>query len=896
MSLILGDRIRQTSTTTGSGTLTLDGSVAGFQSFSVIGDGNTTYYTIALDSQWEVGIGTYSAGTLSRDTVLSSSTGSKIVFAVGAKDVFVSYPAEKSVNQDANNRVLIPYTSGVTNVGSLNVGNATGHTDSGVIAGFTASEPLYLYTSLQNTSTANTSYASYAVNDGGHTAYAELGINNSTYSYTAAGFPNNGFSTPLASFVESYGGPLVIGSWDNQKISFITNGAVNTTDAITINTNGSIAFNGQVGTAGQVLQSNATSAPTWVNAGTGTVTSVSVASANGFAGSVANATTTPAITVSTSITGVLKGNGTAISAASAGTDYQAPITLTTTGTSGAATFVGNTLNIPQYSGGGGSGTVTSVDATVPAFLSVTGGPITTTGTLAISYSGTALPIANGGTGATTQQAAINALAGSVQNSRFLAGDGVNVTMRSIAVVDVPTLNQNTTGTAANVTGTVAIANGGTGQITAGAAFNALSPITTTGDLIIGNGTNSAIRLPIGANTYVLTSNGTTASWAAGGGGGGSVTISNDTTTATNLYPAFFSATSGTASTVYTSNAKLLYKPSTGELQSSILTGEVNAPNTFGFKNRIINGAMVIDQRNAGASQTFTAAAALAYAVDRWYGYCTGANVTGQQIAGGTTPTVTQNRYRFTGAASVTAVGFGQRIEQKNSYDLAGSTCTLSADLAISATLTTVTWTAYYATTTADTFGSLASPTVTQIATGTFTVSATVTNFSTNISVPAAATTGIQIVFTVGALTAGLTWTIGNVQLEKGSTATSFDYRPYGTELLLCQRYYYRQTALGVNSPFYTGQTYIPTQQNYLTQFPVQMRAAPSLNTSAAANFSVLTYSTTGTITTLTAVPTLATSTIYGAFVYTTQSLSGAGGALLVAANSSAYVEWTGAEL
>jgi hypothetical protein len=275
MSLVLADRVRQTSTTTGSGTFTLDGSVTGFQSFDAIGNGNTTYYTITLDSQWEVGIGTYSSGTLTRDTVISSSTGSKIVFGAGTKDVFVSYPAEKSVNQDANNRVLIPYTSGVTDVGSLNVGNATAHTDSGVIAGFTASEPLYLYTSLQNTSSANTSYASYAVNDGGHTAYAELGINNSTYSYSAAGFPNNGFSTPLASFVESYGGPLVLGSWDNQKISFITYGAVNTTDAMTLNTNGSIAFNGQVGTAGQVLQSNATSAPSWVTPSSGSVTSVS---------------------------------------------------------------------------------------------------------------------------------------------------------------------------------------------------------------------------------------------------------------------------------------------------------------------------------------------------------------------------------------------------------------------------------------------------------------------------------------------------------------------------------------------------------------------------------------------------------------------------------------------
>ena len=278
---------------------------------------------------------------------------------------------------------------------------------------------------------------------------------------------------------------------------------------------------------------------------------------------------------------------------------------------------------------------------------------------------------------------------------------------------------------------------------------------------------------------------------------------------------------GAASTI-DSTAIGATTPDTGAFTTLSSTQNANLPNTFGLKNRIINGAMVIDQRNAGASQTFTAAAALAYAVDRWYGYSTGANVTGQQIAGGTTPTVTQNRYRFTGAASVTAVGFGQRIEQKNSYDLAGSTCTLSADLAISATLTTVTWTAYYATTTADTFGSLASPTVTQIATGTFTVSATVTNFSANISVPAAATTGIQILFTVGALTAGLTWTIGNVQLEKGSTATSFDVRSYGTELQLAQRYYEKSVG-AINGS--SGLTIVGRCQWF---FKVEKRATPTI--------------------------------------------------------------------
>ena len=78
----------------------------------------------------------------------------------------------------------------------------------------------------------------------------------------------------------------------------------------------------------------------------------------------------------------------------------------------------------------------------------------------------------------------------------------------------PTFNQNTTGTAAGLSTTLAIGSGGTGQTTASAAFNALSPITSTGDLIIGNGTNSATRLAIGANNYILTSNGTTATWAA----------------------------------------------------------------------------------------------------------------------------------------------------------------------------------------------------------------------------------------------------------------------------------------------------------------------------------------------------------------------------------------------
>lgn len=216
-----------------------------------------------------------------------------------------------------------------------------------------------------------------------------------------------------------------------------------------------------------------------------------------------------------------------------------------------------------------------------------------------------------------------------------------------------------------------------------------------------------------------------------------------------------------------------------------LAGQFDSASSFSFKNRIINGQMQIAQRATSATITAASTIAAGYStVDRFYVYCTGANVTAAQVAGSG---ANRNNLQITGAASVTAIGVGQRIESLNSYDMAGSTATLSVNLANSL-LTTVNWTASYATTTADTFGTLASPTVTQIATGSFTVSPTLTNYSTQISIPAAATTGLQIVFTVGAQISG-TWTIGTVQLEKSSIATSFDYRPYGTELALCQRYY-----------------------------------------------------------------------------------------------------------
>lgn len=242
-----------------------------------------------------------------------------------------------------------------------------------------------------------------------------------------------------------------------------------------------------------------------------------------------------------------------------------------------------------------------------------------------------------------------------------------------------------------------------------------------------------------------------------------------------------------------------------------------------FRNRIINGAMKIDQRNSGAAQTFTAAAALAYSVDRFYGYCTGASITGQRVAIANG----QNRYKFTGAASNTGFGFGQRILARDSMDLIGQSVVIQAKLS-STSLTAIGWALYYANT-PDTFGTLDAPTRTLISSGTFTINATETTYSAMAAVPASAFTGLELVLTGGALAAAQTVTIGDVQIAQEASASPFENHSM-FDFELCQQFYQKHTNVlwsGYNTAGALTYTRIP--------LPVSMRSNPFPVISGAGN-------------------------------------------------------------
>jgi hypothetical protein len=226
MAIVLKDRVKETSVTAGTGTLTLDGAVSGFQAFSAIGNGNVTYFAIVDNATgaWEVNYGTYSSGTLTRNaTPLSSSNaGALVSFTSNPKDVFCTYPSEKAIYEETTGNVLIdggPITvvgTGVTSYTTFSA--ALGE----LYANVNSFAQLYAQ-NLNDGTEASSDFVAYNDLGDGTYNFVDIGINSSNYS--SATYP---IFTPGSAYVFNDGGEMIIGSQTDDLLLFA--GGVATTD------------------------------------------------------------------------------------------------------------------------------------------------------------------------------------------------------------------------------------------------------------------------------------------------------------------------------------------------------------------------------------------------------------------------------------------------------------------------------------------------------------------------------------------------------------------------------------------------------------------------------------------------------------------------------------------
>ena len=446
MAFVLADRVKESTTSPGTGTATLNGAATGYQSFSAgIGANNTTYYTIAdqSGSNWEVGYGTVGSGgtTLARTTVLASSnSGSLVNFSSGTQDVWCDYPAKKAVFQDTNNNV---------SVNCLFEG-FTSQAQSGTTLVLTAS-------SVQNW---------VITGSGGQT----IQLPNATTLPNGALFTFNNNQSSGKIVVQNNSGTTIC---TTQSGAFIT----------------------------VILLNNSSSAGSWDYHNAAPSNAAWSTNTLSWSGSISGTT----------------WNGVTI-----GTYYGG------TGLSGSSPFTA--ANNAIYS---------------------TSSSALTAGTL---------PIAAGGTGATTASTAFNALSPVTTLGDLIYGSGTNTNARlagnttstknflvqtgtgtvsaaptwgTISAADVPTLNQNTTGTAANITATsnttltslanlVTVGTIGTGTwqgttIAVGYGGLGITTTPTAGQIPIGNGTNyTAATITAGSGISVTNGSGTITIASSGG--------------------------------------------------------------------------------------------------------------------------------------------------------------------------------------------------------------------------------------------------------------------------------------------------------------------------------------------------------------------------------------------
>jgi len=566
MALVVYDRVQQTGTANTTVSFTLSGSVTGFQSFAVVGNGNTTYYAATdASGNYEVGIGTYSTTgpTLTRTTILSSSNSNLAVTFVGTCNIFVTYPAGKSVNLDASGNVtpLGTVASGTWN--GTTIGVAYGGT--GVTASSGASS-VVLRDANQNVVFNNFITGSTAVTAAAGTTILTVG---STRGQLLLGSTTQTFQLPDATtlqvgqgfvFVNNSSGILTVTNNASAVIDTIPSGGIATIGAISVGTSGgtwavssflpgTYNFNTASADFGNATISNAVWNGTTIASGYGGTGLTTFTTANNAlystSASALAAGTLPVAAGGTGMTtattnGVFYGNGTSAHG------------VTAAGTTGQV-LIATTSGAPSW------GAVPSTAAVTSITFGSTGLTPSTATTGAVTVAGT-LAVANGGTGVTTS-----------------TGSGNNVLSTSPSLT-TPTIGgggANFSGSTSGTTNFKAAAAAGATTITMPATTgtmaltsdiptvnNATLTMNVSGTGLSGSQTFTANQSS--AATFTVTSNATNANTAStivardasGNFSAGTITaaLSGNASTATSATSATTATTATTANALNTANA------------------------------------------------------------------------------------------------------------------------------------------------------------------------------------------------------------------------------------------------------------------------------------------------------------------------------------------------------
>lgn len=501
MAIILKDRVKETSNTTGLSDFALGGSYAGFQTFSVIGDLNYTYYCGVDPStgDWEVGYGQYQATgqILTRDTVLASSAaGAKVNFGAGAKDVFITYPAGKAIYEEESGNVLVdggPLTvvgTGVTGYTTFSAALAEMYGDVNSFAQLYARN-------LSDGAEASADmivYRDNTVSDGAN--FMDMGINSSNFS--SATWP---IFTPASMYLYGDGGEMFVGSGTDDLIFFA--GGVDTTDeAVRIDkTTKAVTTSSDVNVGGALDVTSAATFGSTVTLHADPATNLEAATKQ-YVDNVASLGIIIHLPVRVEAAGPLNAtynNGTAGVGA----------TLTNAGTQTALVLDGVTLSVNDrvlcYD---------QVDQTQNGVYVVTNvGSGSTNWVLTRATDADTYGVANPnklaqGSYFYVQQgdtAAGESYVCSTVGTITFGTTAITFSQFSAAPAYTGGTNINITGQTISLTGTVAATNGGTGTNT-----------VATGDLLYGSGTNTWAKLGIGSayKSLVVNGSGTNLEWNA----------------------------------------------------------------------------------------------------------------------------------------------------------------------------------------------------------------------------------------------------------------------------------------------------------------------------------------------------------------------------------------------